>query len=126
MTQGDPRLILDADGSRLQFSGGQPLMDAGLENLVLIALFTSPGWCGNSLLDIPIGSDFEAECNKPITLSQLNRIRNAAERAVRSKAFGGATVTVRNPAGHRLEVVVTLSPAAELLVVRDNGRWVMA
>lgn len=123
MTQGDPRLILGPDGSRLQFTGGQPLMDGGLENQVLIALFTSPGWCGNALLDYPVGSDFEIACNQPITRSVLNTIRNAAERALASPKFGQPQVTVRNPVGRRLEVSIILEPNASLLLVKDGQQW---
>jgi len=120
----DPRMILTSNGSRLQFINGQPLIDDGLENLALISLFTSPGWCGNKFLSVKIGSDFEAECNKPITRSQLNRIRTAAERALKCDAFGRVTVTVRNPVGHRLEVVALLEQTGrELVLTRIGQSW---
>jgi hypothetical protein len=122
--QGDPRLGLGPDGSRLYFRGGQPAMDRGLENLVFISLFTSPGWAGNRLLAGSIGSDFETECNKPITRSQLNRIRNAAERALALPVLGRVTVTVRNPAGHRLEVEILIErTGAALSLTRDGALW---
>jgi hypothetical protein len=122
--QGDPRLVLGPDGSRLVFNGGQPAMDRGLENLVLISLFTSPGWVGNRLLGSPIGSDFETECNKPITRSQLNRIRNAAELALAVPVLGRVTVGVRNPAGHRLEVGVLIErTGVALKLSRDGVLW---
>lgn len=126
--QGDPRLIIGPDGSRLQFIGGQPLMDRGLENAALISLFTSPGWCGNAFMKSPIGSDFETECNKPITLSQLSRIREAAERALDNPMFGTVVVTVTNPTGLRLVVSVRIHPPGsnpiELSVSKNGGNWV--
>jgi hypothetical protein len=36
--QGDPRLFLDKNGAYIAFSGGQPVMDRGFENVVLILL----------------------------------------------------------------------------------------
>lgn len=119
MYQGDPRIILGPDGSRLQFIGGQPLMDKGLENRAIISLFTSPGWCGNKFMKTHIGSDFETECNKPITRQQLNRIREAAERAL----GGDAVVTVSNPSGHRLAVHIKIAGSTDISLMRDGGNW---
>ena len=127
MMQGDPRLILSANGSRLQFVGGQPLMDRGLENLALISLFTAPGWAGNLLLDSPIGSKFEEATNQPITLQSLNDIRDAAEKALSDEAFGDVTVEVRNPAGHRLDVYILIKPPGsnpqQLRLTRHSENW---
>jgi phage gp46-like protein len=120
----DPRLIMTSNGTRLQFVGGQPLMDDGLENLALISLFTSPGWCGNRLLKMPIGSDFERTCNQPITRQSLNSIRNAAERALNTPVFGQVTVTVANPVGHRLEITARIERGGrELRLTRNGQNW---
>ena len=127
ITQGDPRIILTASGSRLQFTGGQPLMDRGLENLALISLFTSPGWAGNLLVKSAIGSDFENVCNQPITRQALNDIRNAAERALNNPAFGRIAVTVSNPAGYRLEIYIRIEPPGEnpqtIQLTRNGENW---
>lgn len=127
ITQGDPRLILTASGSRLQFTGGQPLMDRGLENLALISLFTSPGWAGNLLVKSAIGSDFEKTCNQPITRQALNDIRDAAERALQDPAFGRVTATVRNPTGYRLEINIRIEPPGEnpqtIQLTRNGENW---
>ena len=47
---GDPKLILTQNGATLQYLGGQPVLDRGVENQATIALFTAPGWCGNKFL----------------------------------------------------------------------------
>jgi hypothetical protein len=125
--QGDPRLFLTADGARLQFTGGQPVLDRGLENLALISLFTRPGWCGNDLFDDPnqrIGSDFEEATNQPITLAALNDIRDAAEKAMDNPAFGRVTVDVQNPHSYRLNIVIRVEPPGQdikLLLITKNG-----
>jgi len=118
----DPRLILSPDGSRLQFINGQVLIDDGLENQALISLFTGRGWCGNKFLPVKIGSDFEDECNKPITRQQINRIRIAAERALACQAFGRVTVTVTNPVGHRVNVTALVEQTGQRLTLTRIGQ----
>jgi len=119
----DPRLILGPDGSRLQFTGGQPLLDHGLENLVMISLFTSKGWAGNRFMATAIGSDFETTCNQPLTRQALDRIRNAAQRALALPILGKVTVTVTNPTGYRLNVLVQSERLGAVVLARDNGNW---
>lgn len=128
-TQGDPRLIITSNGSRLQFTDGQPLMDQGLENHALISLFTRPGWCGNSFLLEPIGSDFEDACNQPITKNSMLQIESAARSALRDTIFGSVSVKVTNPSGGNLRVVISLTPSggtvSEILLQRNGGNWIM-
>ncbi len=128
--QGDPRLILDENGARLQFIGGHPLLDQGLENLALISLFTAPGWAGNDLFADAaqqIGSDFESSAKQPITLSALNDIRNAAIKALENPAFGKVTVDVTNPTGIRIQVSIRIEPPGadmqELLLTTNGLNW---
>ncbi len=128
--QGDPRLILGVNGSRLQFTGGQPLMDQGLENLAMISLFTSPGWPGNDLLSDPnqkIGSDFESSTHQPITLQALYDIRDAAVKALSNPAFGIVTAEVTNPNGHRIDVRILIQPPGQdirtLLLTKNGLNW---
>lgn len=128
--QGDPLLSLGVDGSKLTFVGGQPVMDRGLENLVLISLFTSQGWSGNDLFDDvnqKIGSDFLSSANQSITLDSLNDIKDAAEKALVDPIFGKVTVTVLNPNSYRIEVKIVIEPPGEdiqeLLVSKNGINW---
>ena len=128
--QGDPLLSLGVDGSKLTFVGGQPVMDRGLENLVLISLFTSPGWSGNDLfdnIDQKIGSNFLSSANQPITLDSLNDIKDAAEKALTDTIFGKVTVIVLNPNGYRIDVKIIIEPPGkdiqELLVSKNGINW---
>lgn len=127
-SQGDPRLIMGPDGTRLQFTGGQPLMDKGLENQALISLFTHPSWCGNKFMKVPIGSDFEEACNQPLTRQSLIRIRNAGEAALKP-FFPKVQTEVSNPTGHNLAIRFLISPPGSdpsvFLLERSGGSWLM-
>ncbi len=123
---GDPRLLLSEAGADLDYQGGQPTMDPGLENVALISLFTRPGWCGNVFLPqrSRIGSDFEEACAKPVTLQAISAdIPNAAERALKSDLFPEIRVEVGNPQGHDLAVRVTLGPGRALTLDRRGMLW---
>lgn len=123
----DPRIVMTADGSSLQFIGGQPLMDDGLENLVLISLFSGKTWCGDTLIGQQIGSDFEEKCGQPVTRTSLNEIRNAAELALKNPLFGKVIVTVSNPQSYRLLVKIVIQPPGKtpltLSLFRSGGAW---
>ena len=129
---GDPRIAIDKDGADIVYRDGQPVMDAGLENNDLIALFTAPGWPGNVLLsnDQQIGSDFEEQALGSITLSKLAVIENSARLAIESPVAKteSVTVSVVNPAGSSLGVVIRRTPpgqdVGELLVTRDGLNWI--
>ena len=124
---GDPRLIITPNGANLDYEGGQPIMDQGLENQAIISLFTRPGWVGNLLLDpqYQIGSDFEASVlGQGLTLSGLTLIQNAAEIALASPAFPELVVTVTNPVSDRIKLVVTVGPGqASLSFLRAGQNW---
>lgn len=128
--QGDPRLVLGPNGSRLVYKGGQPVMDQGIENLILISLFTARGWAGNALIDDPdkqIGSDFIETSKGPITFSKLNDIRQAAERALQNPALGPVNVTVTNPRADDVRVEILVQPPGQdvqtLIISRNGQLW---
>ena len=109
--EGDPKLTLDVDGSKITYIGGQPVMDRGIENLILISLFTRPGWVGNTLFDNPdqkIGSDFVDIASQPITSQSIKDIRQAAIDALDNPAFGEVDAVVENPTGQRLNITISI------------------
>ena len=129
--QGDPALVLTENGSKLVFKGGQPVMDQGLENLVLISLFTRPGWIGNTLFQDPaqqIGSDFLDAANQSITVDSLNDIAQAAKRALDNPIFGNVIVTVSNPRSQRINVTIRIEPpgqdSMDLLLEKNGLNWI--
>lgn len=83
-TQGDPKIYMLPNGIEIRYSGGNPVFDSGLENMILILLFTESGWPMNKVLPLSeqIGSDYLAECRKPITVDQLRNIEIAATDAL--------------------------------------------
>lgn len=107
--EGDPKMVLGPDGSKLVYKGGQPVMDQGVENLMLIRLFTRKkglnshknGWVGNYLIRDPaqrIGSDYQERVeNQPITLGGLAVNEQAAIAALKDKALGDVVSVATNP-----------------------------
>lgn len=122
---GDPRIVIGAEGADLDYRGGQPVMDQGLENQALLSLFTAPGWCGNALLPLErrIGSDFESVSARAITLSGLADTANAAELALASPFFPELSVRVTNPIANRLAVVIALGRGRTLTYDRVGLAW---
>ena len=126
--EGDPKMTLDENGSNLVFKGGQPEMDQGLENAVMISLFTGKGWCGSTFFTNPdekIGSDYEKNNQQAITVSSLNENRMAAEKALQwfidAGIFSDVNVRVINPTGKSKEVFILVSPPAQVLKLSKNG-----
>jgi len=127
---GDPRLFLGPDGSKLIYKGGQPIMDQGLENLAIIALFTEEGWAGNYLFsdtNEQVGSDFLKATRQPLTLQALVDIEQAAVRALTNPAFGRITVEASNPESNKIEVVILLEPPGQdsqtIILTRNGLNW---
>jgi hypothetical protein len=122
---GDPRILIGPAGADLDYEGGQPVMDAGLENQALLSLFTRPGWCGNVFLPKAeqIGSDFETTAEAALTLQGLADIQNAAERALKSDLFPELAVAVTNPQSWDVRVVATLGPGVALTLDRRGMLW---
>ena len=130
---GDPKIVLTENGAKLVFSGGQPVMDQGLENLALISLFTSPGWSGNTLfqdINQQVGlSNFLIISKQSITLTMINDLRQAAIDALNNSAFGNITVDIQNPNSYRLNITITISPPGQdiqtLILTRNGENWLL-
>ena len=72
---GEPKLCMTANGADWEIRGGQPVMDAGLENWALYSMFTKPGWWGNYAIKGPYrhGEDceFDDVTEQPLSRSSL-------------------------------------------------------
>ena len=119
---GDPKLILGPQGSALQWSGGQCLMDQGIENQATLSLFTATGWVGNLLLPTAnaMGSPFEQTVNAlAITSKNLNVYADAATKAL--KYFPEVVVSVTNPVSTYVKMTYTVGPGQAPLSVQKYG-----
>jgi hypothetical protein len=127
---GDPYITIGPDGSTLTYKGGQPVMDQGLENQAIIALFTKEGWAGNVLFrdaNQQIGSDYVEAALQPITLQSLIDVEQAAVRALDSPAFGRVTAEAINPSSDRIQVEITIEPPGQdsqtIILTRNGVNW---
>ncbi len=120
--EGDPKLILGQNGSRFAYSGGQPLMDRGVENSISIDLGTKSrgenshqnGWIGNHLMRDPaqrIGTDYQETVeNIPITLAGLATAEQATKKALSGKLYGTVESYVTNPSTDKRLNEITVNP----------------
>jgi len=132
-TQGDPKIAMLDDGADLVFRGGQPVMDSGLENAVLISLFSGAEWFGNAFAQpsARIESRFYPLTLKAITLSRLAELERAVKADLSSLVAQGIiaepAVRASNPSGERLVVEIKVSPpGAEtetILLSRYGANW---
>jgi hypothetical protein len=123
---GDLKLYLTPDGADMKFINGQPIMEKGVENEVLISLFTRPGWTGNIFMqpEQRIGSDFEAACDGGnITLEKLQDIQDAAAAALSGRDIKQASADVRNPRNNDLDITVDGAPGGSLSLNRTGLLW---
>lgn len=135
---GDPRLILGADGSRLEYKGGQPVMDKGVENIILIDLFTqnagenshTNGWCGNHLMrseSAKVGSNFvDQTLNQPMTINGLENIEAAQVEALTRSPYGEVESTASNPKGDEISILTNVESPAGTFTIRTDAvsqRW---
>ena len=127
---GDPYLTLGPDGSTLHFVGGQPVMDQGVINQAMTALFTDEGWAGNVLLADPnqrIGGRFLKATRQPITLQALTDMEQAAVSDLQSPIFGRVTATVTNDVSDFLRVEILIEPPGQdsqtIILTRNGLNW---
>lgn len=132
---GEPRLIPTVNGTTIEIHGGQPVMDAGIENYSLICLLTEPGWFGNQFLDAEyrIGdSTFSQVCEGAITATTFLTAENEAIRALQPLVDDGLAkeiqANVANRQGNGVDVEVTIvrpSGETEEIALRKYGaNWV--
>jgi len=129
--QGDPRITIDQDGADLVFRAGQPVMDRGIENAVLISLLTEPGWPGNVLADTPsqkIGGRFLEATRQPITATALTDVRSAILSDLKWMVDDGLVeeidAEVTNPEAKKLQVVIAVKPPGsdlQAFLLTNNG-----
>jgi hypothetical protein len=131
--QGDPKVYITENGADISFRGGQPIMDRGLENAVVLSLH-SREWFGNVFLEKKeqkLNGRFEQTAEGPITLSNLENISNAAQTDLSWMISSGVASSVRaateNNSGTSTRTVVAVSPPGAdlftLVSTRHGANW---
>ena len=132
--QGDPRIIVTEDGTTIEYQGGQPVMDGGIENAIVLSLFVTQGWPCNILFGKPeekLGSDFMLEMKKSITLETLNSAADAAKKSLQWMVDVGLASEIQaaasNPSYNRVDVRIFIkypgSDIDEFLASRNADNW---
>jgi phage gp46-like protein len=132
--QGDPAVRIGTKGAKMLFTGGQPVMDQGLENAVQISLFTKPGWWGNDLLSDPnqkIGSSFERQ-RTIVEVKTLNEVKRDGAAALKWMQSAGIVSTidinVTNPVGGQIKTEFVIHPPGRdsrtLLFMKNGQNWI--
>jgi phage gp46-like protein len=132
---GDPAIKMTPGGATIVVRGGQPEMDRGLENTVLLALFVEKGWWGNELFDNKtqrIGSDFENVARRTMTVSTLLNAQSAGYNAIKDlvdkHVANDIRVVASNPRSNTVDVTILIEPPGRDVValsVRKHGdNWI--
>lgn len=115
--EGDPAIQITVNGADFKFIEGQPVMDQGFENAVLISLFTEENWIGNDLFNTEaeqIGSSFLASMKLPHNREGIIARRNAALNSLEwlktEGLFKDVFVSVTNPSGSTTLVNIRITP----------------
>lgn len=122
---GDPALFLTPAGATLKYEAGQPVMDQGLGNSALLALFVDEDWCGNIFLpeSARLGSTYERDAKGTITLGKLTDIEDSAARALAHAGFAKVSPEARNPDADALAVDIALGQGQALALTRSGALW---
>ena len=112
--QGDPKLTISpySDGG-INYNRGQPDMDTGLGNAVIISLGTKPGWWGNLLMDKEskkIGSNYDELTHDILNFNQLRKIEKETEKTLdwmkQARIYEKIESIVSNPQADRTENLI--------------------
>ena len=132
---GEPRLIMGNNGTTIEVRGGQPVMDSGIENAVMIALFTRPGWFGNYFLDpeYRIGDcNFSDASEGAITASSFAHAEKEAKRGLKwmvdDRLASSIDASVSNPNSMRIDAEITINRPSgtveQIGLQKYGGSWV--
>lgn len=131
--EGDPKLVMTQDGVDIVVRNGQPAMDRGFENAVMISLFTDENYWGNILARSDseiIGSPHFKDATGPITLSKLAQIEqsiNESLKWIQENNIGTVESIVTNPISDMIvEIIKIKQPDSESVFTASNigGSWI--
>lgn len=121
--QGDLLLSNNGNGLTITFTGGQPKLDNGLTNSVLLSLFHKPWFANNIISDDKehIGSEFISFIvNNPVTISNLNKARSIGLKSLQwmidNNLASEVDIRLQNPNGSIVQCLVLIKPPADTLI----------
>ena len=127
--QGDPKITISpySDGG-INYEFGQPVMDTGLENAIIISLGTLPGWWGNLLMkkeSQKIGSEYDNLTHDVLNSNQIKKIEDNAESTINwMKSVGiieKAESVINNPEADRIEnTIIVKKPGGIVEIYQIN------
>jgi len=131
---GDPKIKVTDSGASMTFKGGQPVMDQGLENAVIISLFTKPGFWGNDLIreqSQKIGSKYERQ-RTIIDVQTINDVRDDAKNALKwmrdKNVASKIDIAATNPYNDQIQTAIKIylpgQDAQELLFFKNGINWI--
>lgn len=120
---GDPLLSNNGNGITITFKGGQPVLDPGIYNAVVLSLFFKP-WFMNSVIEDSlehIGSEFTSYLiSNAINVATLNTARNIALKSlswlISENIASEVDVRLRNPNGSIIQVLVLVKPPGKTII----------
>jgi len=132
--QGDLKIFLTSEGASLKFVGGEPVYDSGLENQVIISLF-SDEWFANIYFQKPsqnLDSKFEEAHKKPITVSALLDIENAARKDLSPMIKDGTASKIEvktiNTENNGIQTGIVIEPPGSdlftLITTKHGLNWI--
>lgn len=117
-TQGDPRVSSGVNGATTVFKGGQPVMDQGLENVILFSVLSGMYWFANAFItnkNSQIESRFERAHRQAITLTVINTdIPDAGAKdldwMIAAGIMSSIDIVTTNPRSNTVNTVFTFHP----------------
>lgn len=130
--EGDPKLYLEENGSYLDFRSGQPIMEKGIENAILIILFSDSDWYGNSFFSDKVGSSFLKSLEGPLTVNKIAQIEvdgiAALQPLVESSAISELNFSISVISSLQLRITILIKrpnkPISELVLLRNGVNWI--
>jgi phage gp46-like protein len=117
--EGDVKLSISPEDGGIQYLNGNPVMTGGIDNAVLISLYTNPNWWGNltrTKESEKLGSEYEEATKGVITAGKLERIQDKARFDLQWMINEGISednqAVSSNPEADRIETAITVTRPA--------------
>lgn len=129
--QGDLKLTISPySNGGINYILGQPEMDTGLENAIIISLGTKKNWWGNLLFQQEIkkiGSDYDNLTHDILNFNQLRKIEKETEKTLdwmkQIKIVESIESIVSNPIADQLKNIITIKKSSGIIEIFELN-WI--